>query len=91
MGDRRDREEEEGGISVIAIALKHMLAAGIPHDQIIEAVTEMESAFLRNSAAEAYAYHDKFSDNGHFGSRSNDWRGHRLVIDEMNRRAEETR
>lgn len=28
---------------------------------------------------------------GHFGSRSNDWRGHRLVIDEMNRRAEETR
>ncbi len=41
--------------------------------------------------AAAYAYYDKFPDNGHFGSRSNDWRGHRLVIDEMNRRAEETR
>jgi hypothetical protein len=31
-------------VSVIAVAVKHMLAAGMPHDAIIAAVTEMEAA-----------------------------------------------
>lgn len=37
---------------MIATALKHMLAAGMPHDQIIEAVAEMESAFPKDAQAE---------------------------------------
>lgn len=39
-------------MSMIATALKHMLAAGMPHDQIIEAVAEMESAFPKDAQAE---------------------------------------
>lgn len=31
-------------MSVIAAALKHMLAAGLPHDQIVQAVADMEAA-----------------------------------------------
>lgn len=39
-------------MSVIAAALKHMLAAGLPHDRIVAAVAEMEAAIPKAESPE---------------------------------------
>ena len=39
-------------MSLIATALKHMLAAGLPHDQIVAAVAEMEANIPRQETAD---------------------------------------
>lgn len=44
---------------LIATALKHMLAAGLPHDQIVAAVAEMEAARGPESQAERKRAYDR--------------------------------
>lgn len=45
--DQPDRREVPGVSVCIAIAVKHMLAAGMAHDAIVAAVAEMETQYVR--------------------------------------------
>jgi len=46
-------------MSVIASALKHMLASGMPHDAIIAAVAEMEASIGKDPVAEKRREYDR--------------------------------
>lgn len=46
-------------VSVIASALKHMLAAGMPHDAIVSAIAEMEANIARDPVAEKRRAYDR--------------------------------
>lgn len=46
-------------VSVIAAALKHMLAAGMPHDAILSAVAAMEADIVRDPVAERRRAYDR--------------------------------
>ncbi len=46
-------------MSVIAAALKHMLASGMPHEAIIAAVAEMEAGLARDPVAEKRRAYDR--------------------------------
>lgn len=46
-------------MSVIASALKHMLASGMPHDAIIAAVAEMEATMAKDPVAEKRRAYDR--------------------------------
>ena len=46
-------------MSVIATALKHMLAAGMPHDAIVAAVAEMEAGMAVDEVAERRRAYDR--------------------------------
>lgn len=46
-------------MSAIAVALKHMLAAGMPHDAIVSAVAEMEAGIAVDEVAERRRAYDR--------------------------------